>query len=457
MVVFAIAQFIVIIVLAFYIRKIKKEKSYLEYYDELTGLPNRNSLRETLSKLLQDNKNLNISLLYINIDNFKYINELLGHSNGDLLICNVSERLALLLKDGCSLFKLDGDEFVIAIQDIKEADSAELYASYVHAAFKEKFVLEAMEIYINLSIGVVINTEQGLSFDELLKHAEIALCKAKLSGKNKYVIYDKSMKEDRTKRALIEKHMHSALSNGEFELFYQPQLCLNNNKISGLEALLRWNSPQLGVVSPGVFIQVAEDSHLIIPLGTWVIRKACEFFSALREKGYENLSISINISILQLLQPDFNEVVQDALDFYMLTPESVELEITETIMINSFDIILEKLMELKRLGVRIALDDFGKGYSSLSRLRQLPVSTLKIDKSFIDKIGQEEKDTSLVEQIISIGKILGMSVVAEGVENRRQLQYLTQNKCDKIQGFYFSKPLSEKDTIKLIDDYKREN
>jgi EAL domain-containing protein (putative c-di-GMP-specific phosphodiesterase class I) len=257
------------------------------------------------------------------------------------------------------------------------------------------------------------------------------------------------MNEVFTERIMIEKHLQSALDEKEFDLHYQPQLDIATNKITGFEALLRWNSPILGSVSPLKFIKVAEDTHFIIPLGTWVLRRACEFLKKLEEDGYQGLTVSVNISILQLLQSDFLDTVEDALSTYHIKPEYLELEITETILMESFERIIARLHRLRDRNIRIALDDFGKGYSSLSYLKQLPITTMKVDKSFIDYITDDSQD-DLVGHIISLGKNMGMDVVAEGVEEQCQLDYLAIHDCDKIQGYLFCKPLPEAAIMNML-------
>ncbi|MDP4093231.1 MAG: EAL domain-containing protein [Bacillota bacterium] len=424
-----------------------EELHYLAYNDSLTGLPNKLSLLEYSNKDFS-NKDC-AALLFLDMDNFKYINDTMGHAIGDQFIIKVSERLASLLEEDCTLYRLSGDEFIIINQNIKTHEEVKHFASLLLGGFKEEFVVLNNSLHISLSIGIVLYPEHGLTVEELLKYADIAMYRAKEAGKNRYVIYDQLMSQAFTERVDIEKHLHTALSRNEFNIHYQPQLDLVSNKITGMEALLRWNSPELGSISPLKFIKIAEDTHLIIPLGTWVLRNACCFLKKLHNKGYKDLSISINISILQLLQSDFNALVIDTLESFELAPEYLELEITETILIESYEAIDMKLKSLSEYGVRIALDDFGKGYSSLSYLKQLPISILKIDKSFIDNIYNGNEN--LTRHIITIGKSMGMCVVAEGVEKAEQLDYLVQHECNKIQGYLFSKPLPEEEIIKVLE------
>lgn len=429
--------------------KIKQSEErllYQAFYDVLTGLPNKTLLYEdSKESFIEANTAV---LFFIDMDHFKYINNTLGHAFGDMLIKKVGERLAFLLKDNCNLYRFGGDEFVIIIKNIRDKKDVEIFASHILAGFKEEFLVLNSVIHISLSIGAALYPEHGKNIDELLKFADIAMYKAKEKGRKGYVIYDNFMNEAFTERMNIEKQLHNALGNNEFKIYYQPQLDIRTNKIAGFEALLRWENPELGYISPLKFIKVAEDTHLIIPLGTWVIRNACSFLQKLHNKGHKNLKISVNISILQLLQTDFIDLVLDTLSFFDLEPEYLELEITESILIESFEIIGQKLIKLSETGIRIALDDFGTGYSSLNYLKQLPISTLKIDKSFVDNINAD----NLTEHIITIGKSLGMSIVAEGVERQEQLDYLIRHECDKIQGYLFSKPVIDIEIINLLED-----
>ncbi|MDF2485568.1 MAG: diguanylate cyclase protein [Herbinix sp.] len=432
--------------------KIKQSEDkllHLAYYDSLTGLLNKLSLYER--PILTTSEEEKAALLFIDIDNFKYVNDTLGHAFGDQLIIKVSERLTALTRENCSLYRLSGDEFILIMEKIDQREQAEEYATFLLTNFAKDFDSLSSNLQISLSIGIAICPEHGRDLEQLLKHADIAMYEAKEAGRKNYVVYDQRMNEVFTERFMIEKNLQGALDNLEFELHYQPQLDIRTNKITGFEALLRWNSPVLGSVSPYKFIKVAEDTHFIIPLGTWVVRSACEFLRKLQKSGYQGYMISVNISILQLLQSDFLEVVEDALRSNQLSPEYLELEITETIFMESFDRIISRLKILRDNKIRIALDDFGKGYSSLSYLKQLPITTLKVDKSFIDYITDDNKD-DLVGHIITLGKIMGMSVVAEGVEEQCQLDYLVKHECDKIQGYLFSRPLSEVQIMHLLEE-----
>lgn len=432
------------------LKKYQQELHHIAYHDLLTDLPNRLALYKENEMLISTNHDSKFAMLFIDVDNFKFINDTMGHDFGDQLIKLLSKRLDCLLKENCSLYRLGGDEFIIIVKNVKQPEDTEALAAQVLAWFEEPFKVGDSVLHINISIGVSVYPEHGRDINELLRCADIAMYRAKEAGKNRHVVYTQTMNEIVANRVLIEKHLRIALENNEFELFYQPQFGIKENRITGFEALLRWNSRELGLVSPLKFIKIAEETQLIVSLGTWVLRKACAFIKQLHTQGQTDLVVSVNISILQLLQNDFVDSVLDVLDFYDLGPQYLELEITESILMESYETIEGNLKFLCGKGVKIALDDFGKGYSSLSYLKQLPITTLKIDKSFIDSISSERGNKSLTGQIVAMGRSMGLNVVAEGVETQEQFNYLISCKCHKIQGYMFSKPLHEKEAEELV-------
>lgn len=431
--------------------RIGEEKlSYLAYHDILTGLPNKLSLFEEAKNIFIPKKG-KAALLFIDVDNFKNVNDTMGHAFGDELIKSVSERLSGLLENRNLIYRLSGDEFIIVLQDVNSTEEIQFIASDILSKFSQEFIIHGSILHISVSIGIVLYPEHGNNLEQLLKYADIAMYKVKENGRKNYAVYNTLMNEVFTERVNIEKHLHTALENNEFELYYQPQLDIKRNKITGFEALLRWNSPELGRVSPLKFIKIAEDTRVIIPLGAWVLKTACAFIKSLKDMGYDELKVSVNISILQLLQTDFCKMVTDTLKETELEPKSLELEITETVLMESIESIGTELIKLSELEIQIALDDFGKGYSSLNYLRQLPITTLKVDKSFIDCITYDS-DNTLTGQIVTLGKSMGMCVVAEGVEKEEQLEYLHHYDCDKIQGYLYSKPIPAKEMISLLEE-----
>lgn len=426
---------------------------YLAYHDLLTGLPNKLAFYENGPRILELN---NIAaLMFIDIDYFKYVNDTMGHEFGDRLIVKVSERLVSLVGSSGEVYRFAGDEFIVLLYSIENSQCITSVASHIIAGFKDAIEMDDSLLHVSLSIGISTHPDHGSNIMELLKSADIAMYKAKDAGKGQIIVFDQPLNDTFTERMNIEKQLYSALENNELEVFYQPQIDLTQNRVTGLEALMRWNNPILGMVPPDKFIKIAEDSHLIIPLGAWVLRTACTFLKNLHEQGLSHLTMSVNISMLQLLQSDFNELVLDTLQASGLEPEYLELEITESVLVESYEYVSSKLTELRAHNIKIALDDFGTGYSSLSYLTHMPISTLKIDKSFIDSIRTGTHQAVLVEQIIMIGKRMNMCVIAEGVEQTVQLDYLQEQGCDKIQGYLFSKPQSAQSVKELLTEWEK--
>lgn len=432
----------------------QKHMHRLAYVDALSNLPNRVCLLESMEKYLL-RPGGQAALLFVDTDNFKYINDTLGHKTGDVLIRKASERLQSLVREGDILSRLGGDEFVIFIKDIEDREDVMNLAESIMRAFRQSFLIGQSNLYVSVSIGISFYPEDGETAEQMLKNADVAMYRAKEDGKGTYVVYDKSMHTAFNERMNIEKHLRSAMNNNEFELYYQPQVDIRTGLISGFEALIRWNSPVLGFVSPLSFIKIAEDSRLIIYIGEWVLRESCAFMKSIQERMGIPYKISVNISIIQLLQDDFIEMVQDSLVESGLKPSCLELEITESIFMESFESIVNKLHFLKSKGIRIALDDFGTGYSSLSYLQQLPISTLKMDKTFIDSLSEKAYSHSFVQTIIQLGHNMGLEVVAEGVEEVSQLEFLKHSGCDKVQGYLVSRPVPKQAVIGLIEPQRQ--
>lgn len=440
------------------ITEIKKNEARLReyaYHDTLTGLPNRLALYEDFEKQITASPGKTAALFIIDSDNFKFINDSMGHSFGDILIKKMGERLTSIFKDqGSKIYRLGGDEFVL-FTFYDRIDEVFRYAQEIERNFNEPIEIEENTVCITVSVGIATCPANGNSIDELIKNADIALYKAKDAGKNCYVLFSDEMHEKIKQRMLIEKHLRNAIENNELDLYYQPQVDATTGDITGFEALLRWHNRELGFVPPLSFISVAEETRLINPIGKWVLQKACSFLKKIHATGNEDVTVAVNVSIFQLLQDDFVDIVEETLYSEGIAPDCLELEITESILMESFNVISLILRKLKKLGVRIALDDFGKGYSSLSYLRQLPIDTLKIDKCFVDGILSDTESASLTGMIVKLGQNLGLTVIAEGVEEQKQMDFLKENGCHKIQGYLFSKPLPENDVLKFYNECKR--
>lgn len=426
---------------------------YSAYHDLLTGLPNRLSLVERMTKHIDQCPGSPMALLFVDSDNFKLINDTMGHSFGDQLIIDIGRKISSLLGEGQSVYRFGGDEFIVCCFGYKDLSEITRCAEEIIQSFRSPLVIGDSILHVTVSIGISVFPKNGSNTDELLQSADIAMYKAKQSGKNRYVLFNAEMKELINERMNIEKNLRNALKNQELQLYYQPLIDIRCKKICGFEALIRWFSPTLGFMSPLKFIGVAEETRLIIPIGEWVLYEACKFLKSIQQSEDENLTIAVNISILQLLQDNFVEQVLRVLRETGLNPACLELEITESVLIESFQAVTQKLYQLREAGVRIALDDFGQGYSSLSYLQKLPINTLKIDKIFIDGVAAEESEKNLTDTIIVIGKKMGLSILAEGVEKECQLEYLLKHQCNKVQGYYFSKPLPRHEAVEYWQKY----
>ncbi len=432
------------------LKEYQSKLQHMAYHNYLTALPNRQALFEQNIEAFMKERNSHFALYYLDTDNFKFINDTMGHNFGDQLIKALGRKFLSLTREQDNLYHLGSDEFVILADEINSYTEAGFYATNILNSFRSPLKIAGSMIYAKISIGTALYPEHGQEIGKLLQYADTALHKAKEGFGSTYQLYDSSMNKFLKERMQMERQLRTALKKEEFQLYYQPQFDLFKKKITGFEALLRWNNPELGQVSPLDFIPLAEETHFIIPLGAWILEEACAFMQKLYTRGISELTVAVNLSLLQILQDDFLDMVFHILERYQLEPQNLELEITETILMESYEEIVGKLNHLNARGINIALDDFGKGYSSLSYLRQMPISTLKIDKSFIECIATEDRSEALMRHIISIGKSMGMSVVAEGVETKDQLNYLIVNKCQKMQGFLFSKPLPESEIFKLI-------
>ena len=434
----------------------KEKLQYIAYHDQLTGLQNRLALNKKMHDLMKEKHIKKFALLYIDIDKFKNINDTMGHSFGDSLLLQVSERLKSQ-NNIEALFRIGGDEFIILMEQYNKKEDIEGCAINIIRTFKTPLNVEKNNILITTSIGVSFYPEHGIDVDTLLKNSDIAVYKAKENGRNRIVFYNEPMNEVNVERMFIEKNLWLALIKNEFELYYQAQLDLETDCITGFEALIRWNNSELGMISPDRFISIAEDTHLIIPIGIWVLKTACSFLKKLHQLGYQELNISVNISILQLLQEEFVDMVMDTITAAGINAKNLELEITESILMESYETIAYKLELFRARGIKIALDDFGKGYSSLNYLKILPITTLKIDKVFIDTITDNEKNKSLADLIVNLGRSLNLCVIAEGVETLEQKDYLVKYKCNKMQGYLFSKPLPEYEVLQKMKEQWNSN
>ena len=426
----------------------EKELIRLAYYDHLTRQPNKTKTKLQMNALIENR--INFSVIFIGLDGFKTINESKGHDFGDEVLIEAAQRMAALKEPSDILGRFGGDEFIVISIVHSEDDACEKYAEKLNEAFKKPFAdNKGTEIYITASIGMATFPRDGATVSELLKNSEIALNRAKSEGKDRCVLFNRSMQAEIDYHNQISMLMRSAMDNNEFFLMYQPQY-YPNKKLRGFEALVRWKSPDFGNVSPMTFIPVAEETGMILTLGKIILKAACKKLKEISDVYGDDFIMSVNISSKQFAENDFVETVSSALEESGAKSDQLELEITESLLLNSVEETSEKLMRLKEMNIKVSIDDFGTGYSSLSYLRTLPVDTLKIDKSFIDVISGDENGKNIVNTIITLAHTLSMTVIAEGVEHNEQLDYLKSQSCDCIQGFLFSKPLISEDVDELV-------
>lgn len=445
---------ILVLLLTFHIAENKSVRSKLEkmtYLDELTKLPNKRTLQEDFEEYFNKEDNNKGAIIFIDADNFKLINDTLGHTLGDKFIIRMGNRLQMICSKSVKVYRMSGDEFILLVKGINDKKDLKKIADKLMAVFHEGFLINNMLIHTTVSAGIAVYPDDGITLEDLNMKADIAMYKAKESGKAQYKFFHKEMNDELSERAAIEKELRTAVEENELYLNYQPQYDLENKEIIGFEALLRWESKELGLVSPYKFIRVAEESHSIIPIGKWVLETACKFIKEIHKLGYQDYTMAVNVSALQVMQEDFVEIVLDILKENNLEPKHLEIEMTETMLIENFQIIIDKLKTLRELGVTVALDDFGTGYSSLSHLNRLPIDTLKIDKSFVDTISKDEEGRKIVSILIELGHGMELKVVAEGVEIEEEFLFLRKYKCDSMQGYLLSKPLSGDEIIKLIE------
>ncbi len=411
-------------------------------YDALTGLPNRILLHDRLCQAIEHSDRVSNPFwtIFLDLDHFKYVNDSMGHEAGDQLLMEISKRLHACIRETDTVARFGGDEFVIILQGGMDENQKLGIVNRMIASIAMPIQVNQQEISITSSLGISVYPSDGLTAEVLVKHADIAMYRAKESGRNNFQFFTQSMNEKAAKRMHMESLLRRALERNEFTLLYQPQVDLVSRDIAGVEALIRWNNPELGEVYPAEFIRLAEEIGLIIPIGEWVLRKACQQAVCWQKAGFGTLKMSVNLSVRQFRNENLLESIQDILTETGMPAEYLELELTESMFVNDRTSVLKTMHGIKAMGIRLAIDDFGTGYSSLSYVDNLPLDTLKIDKSFTDDIKQGKQKSPVVDTIITLAKNLGLKIVAEGVEYAEQADYLTARGCDLIQGYYYSKP-----------------
>jgi diguanylate cyclase (GGDEF)-like protein/PAS domain S-box-containing protein len=417
---------------------------YLAYHDTLTGLPNRVLFEEHLTEAIaQASPALRpLAVMFLSLDRFKKFNDTLGHIIGDQLLRSVAGRLSTTLGQGDTIACFTSDEFAFLLTQIRNEEDAAEVARSLHSILEAPFEIEEQELYVTASIGIGLYPHDGTDAQSLLKNAGAALYRAKQQGGNNYQFYTPDMNERALKRLALENQLRWALERKEFRVYYQPQVNIGTGQIVGMEALVRWQHPEMGLVSPAEFIPLAEDTGLIAPIGEWVLRSACAQTKSWRDCGFTSLRVSVNLSPRQFQQPDLLLMIERQLKETGLDPAHLELEVTESSVMKNAESAINTLHELKAMGIKISIDDFGSGYSSLSYLKHLPIDVLKIDQSFVRDMTTDPKDAAIVMAIIQLAHSLQLKVNAEGVETEEQLRFLRLLRCDEMQGYLFCRPLA---------------
>ncbi|MGA7473228.1 MAG: EAL domain-containing protein, partial [Candidatus Sulfotelmatobacter sp.] len=428
---------------------------YLAYYDALTGLPNRTLLQDRLTKTLAGARRQKdkVALLFLDLDGFKNINDSLGHAVGDLLLQEIAARLKTWGREQDTVARLGGDEFLIMLTGVKDVPDVAVAAERLMDAMTAAFVVQGHSLSIGCCIGISIFPEHGADGETLISRADAAMYSAKEYGRNNFRFFTEDMNTQVVERLTLENSLRLALEKKELFLVYQPQMDIATGRITGLEALLRWRHPELGLVPPDKFIRIAENSGLIVPIGEWVLRTACSQARKWQDEGFPALTVAVNVSAIQFRQESFGEVIRKVLHETGLPPQYLELELTESLLLTNADLMLSVIQKLKAAGVTLAIDDFGTGYSNFTSLRRFGVNKLKIDRSFISDVATNPDDSAITAAIINMAKSLRLKVIAEGVENEAQMSFLRAHHCDEIQGYYFSRPLAfDKVADKLRDN-----
>ncbi|MXS81639.1 EAL domain-containing protein [Nitrosomonas oligotropha] len=435
-------QFVVMISDITTIRETQEQLSHIAYYDNLTNLPNRmlimDRLRLALAKAIRSSSFLGV--LFIDLDNFKRINDTLGHSHGDSMLCLVAQRMLSVLRQSDTLGRLGGDEFIVIVTNAESRDALVTVAEKILECLSHPIVINNMEVIPSCSIGISAYPDHSLHPDELVQMADTAMYEAKNKGRNSYAFYHPSLTQKAAHYLTRERELHHALIKNEFRLHYQPQFSLAQKKITGVEALIRWQHPVKGLLSPAEIIPVAETSRLIVEIGNWILAEACRQLKQWRDEGFSDLRVAVNISIRQLADKDLQQFIAKLLQQYALPAHSLELEITESCLQNEL-IYIRCLEQLESLGIPISIDDFGTGYSCLSSLKNLPIRRLKIDQSFVKGIPYDTNDCAIAAAILALAQKLNLQVTAEGIETYEQADFLGNLGCDELQGYLLSKPV----------------
>jgi diguanylate cyclase (GGDEF)-like protein len=434
-------------------RKIAEERvQFVATHDVLTSLPNRFMFNNLLNHTIETARRYSnrFAIFFIDLDRFKSINDALGHQAGDQLLIETAKRLRKCLRTSDILARISGDEFMVLAPQMENENDAGIVARKIIAEVSEPLNISSHRCQVTASVGICFFPDHGNDEQTLIRNADSAMYVAKEAGKNNYQIFNSSSTSQSLERMAIENELRSALLNNEFTLQYQAKLDLRNDRITGVEALLRWHNPKFGNVSPAQFIPMTEETGLIVPIGRWVLMTACKQNVEWQKQGLPAICVAVNISARQFMSKDFLGDIRDALGESGMAPELLELEITESMVMHHVDQAVALLSEIKQMGVRIAIDDFGTGYSSLAQLKRFPIDTLKVDRSFIREVVHDADDQAITDAVIALGKSLSLTIIAEGVETKEQQDFLRKHSCDEMQGFYFSKPVPPAEFSELL-------
>lgn len=431
----------------------------LAYYDTTTELPNRHYFHQQLDRAVKHaiTTKQKMVLLFLDLDNFKIVNDTLGHTTGDLLLKQASARLSNVLRQNDYICRIGGDEFAIIIENISNIDDVSIVTEKCIQSLTNPFVFEGHKFFIGVSIGISICPDDAVTANTLLVNADMAMYEVKLRGKNNYQFFNSEMNDTHSRKFQLESDLRHAIKQDQMELYYQPQVNSQNALLTGAEALMRWNHPEKGLISPDEFIPIAEETGLILSLGEWLIKTACRHGKQLVDSGLKDITIAINISGIQIREVTFVDQISDALTRSGLDPSHLELELTESILMDDSTLVIDKVNQLKGLGVHVAIDDFGTGFSSMNYLKSFPITKLKIDKSFISGLPQSSDDMAITMAIIALAHGMNIKVVAEGVEHEDQVDFLRSHACDVLQGYYYAKPMPFNEFKQLKDVHQKTN
>ncbi len=437
------------------INDISKKNAFTAAHDLLTGLPNRSLLQGLMEQAIKNatRENVGFAVLFIDLDGFKKINDAMGHTGGDFLLQEVANRLSNWARESDTISRWGGDEFIIMLDKMGSTSNVSHVVEKIKYSLSQPYTLNNQEVFVTPSIGISFFPDDGKNVNVLLDKADAAMYNVKESGRNNFCFYSQSLETEAKERLLLETELRQALKNDEFEVYFQPQISLSSSRIAGMEALIRWKHTKKGLLNPDQFISLAEESGLIIPMGQWIVKSVCRQLKIWKDNGLPLIKVAINISARQFSQKDLVNMIIQEIELYGIAGSFLQLEITESMIIQDINLVVEVMDELKSVGISIAIDDFGTGYSSFEYLKKLPIDKLKIDKSFIANVTNNQDDASIVQAVIAMAHNMNMEVIAEGVETEEQMKFLLKNKCDYAQGYLFSKPLSVEKVEKFIQKF----